>query len=499
MATKRFVAKNGVDNNSQTVTNVADPVNAQDAATRAYVLANAGTAPLATNIAGQTTNGVLYQSGSGITASTAASTSVGQMLATVTSGGAPTFITPTLMNLPGAWTKKAVDCATTVNISLIGTQTIDVSFSAVAGSRVLVKNQTTASQNGIYVVPVGAGVGTGDWTRDIDCDINSEVAGATTSVDSGGQAGQLWTTNFLPADTLGTTAMNWYRVLDTSSVIPVDNGGTGVATAPTAGGIGWGASTSAQGYSAAGTAGQLLLSGGAGVPTWSTLSGAAGRLTSTLTGTTTSATGQIYLNGATNNRIDYAVAGTGIPTLTNISAGTKIVLSPAISASLVDYAIGVDTAAGGGVWNSVPSTSFNFKWYAGATQVASIASAAGVGKFFTIQPVPGATAGTGASAALLTIAHMLASIVATPTGAATYTLPTGTLMDATIGTYVAINMGFEWSITNVAAFVITIAAGATHTLPVAFGTIAAGSTTAPTTARFRTIKTAANTYITYRI
>lgn len=33
---KRFLAKNGVDNNSNTLTNVADPVNAQDAATKAY-------------------------------------------------------------------------------------------------------------------------------------------------------------------------------------------------------------------------------------------------------------------------------------------------------------------------------------------------------------------------------------------------------------------------------------------------------------------------------
>ena len=35
--TKRFVAKNGLDNNSNTLVNLATPVNSTDAATKAYV------------------------------------------------------------------------------------------------------------------------------------------------------------------------------------------------------------------------------------------------------------------------------------------------------------------------------------------------------------------------------------------------------------------------------------------------------------------------------
>ena len=71
------------------------------------------------------------------------------------------------------------------------------------------------------------------------------------------------------------------------------------------------------------------------------------------------------------DRIDWAATGTGAPTFTSRSAGTKLLLYPAISGSQVDYAMGINSAT---LWSSVPvnSSSFYFKWYGGTTEVASL-------------------------------------------------------------------------------------------------------------------------------
>jgi hypothetical protein len=52
-----------------------------------------------------------------------------------------------------------------------------------------------------------------------------------------------------------------------TGTLPVANGGSGSTATPTAGGIGYGTGT-ANAYTAAGTAGQALLSNGASAPTW---------------------------------------------------------------------------------------------------------------------------------------------------------------------------------------------------------------------------------------
>ena len=64
------------------------------------------------------------------------------------------YVTTSLLNVP---TLPNVRAATTANITLTGAQTID-GVALVAGDFVLVKNQTTASQNGFYQVAAGAWV-----------------------------------------------------------------------------------------------------------------------------------------------------------------------------------------------------------------------------------------------------------------------------------------------------------------------------------------------------
>lgn len=118
-----------------------------------------------------------------------------------------------------------------------------------------------------------------------------------------------------------------------------------------------------------------------------------GQIQSTQANSTSDGGGQIYLNGATGNRIDFNVNGLSAPALTTRSTGTKIVLYPFVSASAVDYAFGIESNA---LWSSVPTTSQQFKWYAANTNIATL--------FGTGQFVLGSTSLTGTASQPLQVA-----------------------------------------------------------------------------------------------
>jgi len=96
-----------------------------------------------------------------------------------------------------------VRATTTANITLSGNQTID-GVSVVTGDRVLVKNQSSPQNNGVYIVGAGA------WSRATDMDSWAKTIAYSVHVNEG----SLWAgMNFISVTTiggtLGTTAINW--------------------------------------------------------------------------------------------------------------------------------------------------------------------------------------------------------------------------------------------------------------------------------------------------
>ena len=101
--------------------------------------------------------------------------------------------------------KQSVKAATTTSITLSGAQTID-GVSLVVGDRVLVKDQSTKAQNGIYLVASGA------WTRSPDANDWSELISAFTFVEQGSvNADSGWVSTANSGGTLGTTDYDWVQ------------------------------------------------------------------------------------------------------------------------------------------------------------------------------------------------------------------------------------------------------------------------------------------------
>ena len=251
--------------------------------------------------------------------------------------------------------KQAVRASSTVNIpTLSGLLTVDT-VTLTAGERVLVKNQSTASQNGIYVASATA------WSRASDADTWDEYLGAVVFVESGGQAGSAWYSSAQPGGTLGVTAINWSNF----SVAAVYTAGTGLSlnanefsisnTAVTAASYGSASqvgtfTVNAQGQltAASNTAIAIANTQVSGLGTMSTQSAASVAITGgTINGTTIGGTTAGAVTGTTvTATTQFSGPGTG---LTGTAAGLSIGGTAATATSATTA-----TNLAGGATGSVP-------------------------------------------------------------------------------------------------------------------------------------------------
>ena len=203
---------------------------------------------------------------------------------------------------------------------------------------------------------------------------------------------------------------------------------------------------------------------------------------------TTPTSGQLLIGNGTNYSLATLTAGTNIA-ITNTAGG--------ISIATTGTAAGVDQTDIGTRANQIPLNQYlgTMAWQdAKAVQIAGGSTTNLVGTSgYQIQP----TITTLSATATLTIAQLLTYIIqVTSASAVALTLPTGTLTDAgVLNGLGVVNNSFAWRIINTgsASGAVTLSAGTGHTY-VGSVTVAIG-----TSAQFQTVKTATNTFVTYRI
>lgn len=255
--------------------------------------------------------------------------------------------------------KASCQVATTANITLSGLQAID-GYTTLAGDRVLVKNQTTSSQNGIYLASASA------WTRATDMNVWAEVAGAYTVILNGGQADTGWVCNASTTGTIGTTAMPWVQFSGSATYYA----GTGLTlasntfsitnTGVTAASYGSASQTltatvNAQGQltSLAATSIAIANTQVSGLGTMSTQSASSVSITGgAIDGTTLGATTASTVRGTTiTATTQFTGAGTGLTgTATSLNIGGNA--ATATTASATTAAVTFNNAGAGGVSGS---------------------------------------------------------------------------------------------------------------------------------------------------
>lgn len=130
--------------------------------------------------------------------------------------------------------KQSCRCMTTANVSLSGggiaNGTTHDGVTVSTGERICVGNQTSAAENGIYIVPAS-----GAASRALDMDSWSEVPGALVAIEDGAtNGGFAFLCTSKQGGTLGTTAISWITAISPTSGVSSLAGLTGIISAAAA-------------------------------------------------------------------------------------------------------------------------------------------------------------------------------------------------------------------------------------------------------------------------
>lgn len=135
----------------------------------------------------------------------------------VASAGNPTMTDRRTGIMAGIAIKAPCRAASTAALTLSGEQTVD-GVACVTGDRVLVKDQSTTSQNGIYVVSTGL------WTRATDFDSVDEIARGTAVIaasEGTANGNKIWFMASADPTTIDSSAITFAR-----AAIPPPSGAT---------------------------------------------------------------------------------------------------------------------------------------------------------------------------------------------------------------------------------------------------------------------------------
>lgn len=167
---------------------------------------------------------------------------------------------------------------------------------------------------------------------------------------------------------LSTTAQQTFdgsadTTIGVSGVLGVGNGGTGISTTPTVGGVVYGATTSTYGFTSAGTSGYLLQSNGSNAPTWINATNAntassivkrdasgnfkAGTITASLNGNASTAT-KLY------NKVAVSLTGDVSGSMSDWQGNTDITITTVVGDDTHSHTFGTITGLETALAGKVP-------------------------------------------------------------------------------------------------------------------------------------------------